>query len=108
MYTPGQLPFKREPMDCRNLSFSGHAIQRMFERKISPGEVRQAVRLGEVVAEYPDDAPFPSCLLLFEGGMKPLHVVVGVDAASGRCHIITVYSPDPELWEADFRTRKTR
>ena len=42
-------------MDCEALSFSRHALQRMFERAISPEEVRTALANGEVITYYPDD-----------------------------------------------------
>jgi len=43
----------------------------MFERAISPEEVRLAVDSGDVIAEYPDDAPLPSYLVSFVGGKRP-------------------------------------
>jgi len=51
-------------MDCRQVSFSGHAVRRMFERSISRAEVLAAVAMGETIETYPDDVPFPSVLLL--------------------------------------------
>jgi hypothetical protein len=51
-------------MDCESIFFSGHAIRRMFERSIGRREVIDIVRLGEIIAEYPDDEPFPSSLIL--------------------------------------------
>jgi len=44
-------------MDCDAISFSRHAIERMFDRAISPEEVRMALVTGEVIADYPEDAP---------------------------------------------------
>jgi hypothetical protein len=32
--------------------------------------------------------------------------VVGHDAGTERCYVVTVYEPDPEKWERDFRRRK--
>lgn len=40
--------------------FSGHALQRMFEREITIEAVKTAVASGEVIAEYPDDRPDPA------------------------------------------------
>jgi uncharacterized protein DUF4258 len=44
--------------------FSGHAIQRMFERGIRARDVEEIVAKGEVIMDYPEDTPFPSCLTL--------------------------------------------
>ena len=58
---------------------------------------------GGIIEEYPQDYPYPSCLLLHVLE-KPLHVVCG--AGDGQLWIITVYRPDPSQWETDFATRK--
>jgi hypothetical protein len=67
-----------------------------------------AIRRGEVIAEYPDDDPYPSFLMLATVRGRPLHVVVGVDESSQDCYIITVYGPDPDRWEEDFRIRRIK
>jgi hypothetical protein len=78
----------------------------MFERAIGRQAVMEVIRFGEVIFGYPDDDPFPSCLMLgyFQG--RPLHVVVAVEALSKTCYIVTAYDPDPSLWNEDFRTRR--
>jgi len=93
-------------MDCDAISFSRHAIQRMFERAISPDEVRMALVTGEVIASYPDDAPYPSVLILAFVAGRPLHVVASRDDSTRHCYVITAYVPDSALWGSDFRTRK--
>ena len=93
-------------MDCEAISFSRHALQRMFERAISPEEVRVALATGDVVADYPDDTPYRSMLILAFVGGRPLHVVAARDDNTKRCYVITAYVADPALWGSDFRTRK--
>ncbi|MDH4329200.1 MAG: DUF4258 domain-containing protein [Nitrospira sp.] len=61
------------------LVFRVHAIQRMFQRRISKDEVRQVVVTGEIVESYPTDKPFPSRLILGWSGPRPLHVVAADD-----------------------------
>jgi Domain of unknown function (DUF4258) len=78
----------------------------MFERAISPDEVRMALLTGEVIADYPDDTPYRSMLILAFIGGRPLHVVAARDDSTGRCYIITAYVADSALWGNDFRTRK--
>ena len=39
---------------------------------------------------------------------RPVHVVASYDAAERFAYVITVYEPDLEHFEADFRTRKKR
>ena len=48
---------------------------------------------GEVIAEYPNDVPLPSSLLLGFLGDRPIHIVVAFDDPTKTCHIVTVYEP---------------
>jgi len=63
---------------------------------------------GHVIEDYPDDTPFPSCLLGLEVDRRWLHAVVALDATSGRCCVVTVCEPSPERWEDGMTRRKTR
>lgn len=94
-------------MKYKSISFSGHAVKRMFERSIEPEEVEFVLRQGKVIAAYPDDTPYPSCLMLGFVRGQPLHVVVALEENSQTCYIITVYHPDPALWEAGFEKRRS-
>ncbi len=78
----------------------------MFQRNIWEDEVIEAVRIGDLIAEYPGDSPYPSCLILGNSKGRPLHVVVAMDEARYTCHVITAYIPDPAIWTADFKTKK--
>lgn len=96
-------------MDCqRVVFFSGHAIQRMFERAISRDDVLAVISQGETIAEYADDKPYPSRLLLGSAETKPLHVVLAYDEAEDLCIVVTAYEPTLEHWNGDFRTRKAQ
>ncbi len=94
-------------MECERTVFSGHAIQRMFQRGIDRDAVLAVVAHGEVLVEYADDTPYPSRLLLGFVDARPLHVVVAVDALTGTCIVVTAYQPMPEQWGTDFKSRKT-
>jgi hypothetical protein len=62
---------------------------------------------GEIIEEYPNDYPHPSCLVL---GLNPAgkapHIVCGI--SEDTLWLITAYSPNPAEWSADFKTRKER
>ncbi len=89
------------------LVFSTHAIKRMFERGISRADVRHVVTTGEVIKQYPQDTPYPSELILGWCGNRPVHVVVSTDVQAQKMYIVTVYAPDPNRWEPDFRKKKS-
>ena len=95
-------------MKCERLVFSGHAIQRMFQRGVGRDAVNEVVSGGETVADYPGDSPYPSCLLLGFIDGRPVHVVVAWDAGTGTCIIVTAYEPRPEQWEPGFRRRRAQ
>jgi hypothetical protein len=91
---------------CAEVLFSGHAVRKMFERGLSRDEVLAVVADGEVIAEYPDDQPYPSVLLLDRVGGRPVHAVVARDPVRHLCTVVTAYVPDSALWSPDFKTRR--
>jgi hypothetical protein len=61
---------------------------------------------GEIVEDYPDDKPFPTSLFLGWFHREPFHVVSALDSLNGYCFVITVYRPDLDHFEADYKTRR--
>jgi hypothetical protein len=86
--------------------FTGHAVQRMFERAMNQNAILEIIADGEVIAEYPDDRPYPSWLILGFAAGEAIHVVVGREQENHVCFVITTYHPDPNLWSGDFKTRR--
>jgi hypothetical protein len=84
-----------------------HALERMAERNIRRSNALEVLLSGELIEEYPDDRPFPSALFLGWIGTRPIHVAAAFDAASGLVLVITVYEPDLNHFEPDFKTRRT-
>lgn len=82
-----------------------HAQKRMDQRAITLAELKEVICQGEVVELYPDDAPFPSCLIVgrVRGGF-PLYAVC---ALSDMVHIVTVHWMDPAKW-LDPNTRREK
>ena len=80
----------------------------MFSRSISEEEVRFVVEKGEVIENYENDTPYPSKLISGQFGLKNLHVVAAVNDADKEIIIITVYEPDPHLWDNNFKTRRQK
>jgi hypothetical protein len=89
-----------------SLLFRAHAVQRMFERRVSTGRVRQAVETNDVVEDYSSEMPEPSRLLLAFQGKYPFHVVTSEDVIKRQITIITVYLPSSGTWRKDFRSRR--
>lgn len=91
-------------MDCSEVKFSGHAVQRMFERDISKAAIMTIINNGEIIQHYPGSV---SVLILGFAGNRPLHVVVARLPESGTCLVVTTYVPDPQIWLDDYRSRRT-
>lgn len=82
-----------------------HAVKRIFERGISRNCVSELIRTGEIIESYPDDTPFPSCLMMGRCQERPFHVVIGIHMQEKIIHVITVYEPDSEAWDSEYRRR---
>lgn len=82
-----------------------HILMRCQQRNISYEEIKEVIRNGEIIEEYSDDYPYPSCLIL---GMtingRKIHVVVGVGEM--KLWLITAYEPNPSQWDVAFKKRK--
>ena len=83
-----------------------HAVQRMFEREISASKVRKALEAEDVIEDYSSEMPEPSRLLMGFQGKRPFHVVTSENPEANEITVVTVYLPDPNKWEKDFRSRK--
>ncbi|KPQ28789.1 MAG: protein of unknown function containing DUF4258 domain [Marinobacter excellens HL-55] len=91
---------------CVSVSYTGHALRRMFERGLSNEEVIYTLQAGETIAEYPEDNPYPSKLKLGWVYGKAIHVVASRNPGNGECYIITAYYPSSDIWADDFKTRR--
>lgn len=87
------------------IAITEHVRRRLVERGITVGDIIQCIETGEIIKQYEDDKPFPSCLILGKTlAGAYIHVVVSHD--DEWIHLITAYYPDVEIWEADLRTKK--
>jgi hypothetical protein len=85
---------------------SDHADEEAEADKLTFDEIYFSVIHGEIIEKYPDDEPYPSCLILgetFSG--EAVHSVWAYNKQNKWTVIITVYRPDPELW-INWRERK--
>ena len=90
--------------------FTKHAKDEMEMEEsgeIRESEISEAVLSGKMIEEYPDDQPFPSCLIYGRtSGNRPLHIVCAYSKEDETAIIITAYEPDADRW-MDFERRRT-
>ena len=90
-----------------HIAITEHARLRLWERGITAEDIISSIASGEIIRQYEDDKPFPSCLLLGRNtGGRHIHVVVSHDDEF--IYLITAYYPDLNVWQADLKTRKER
>lgn len=88
-----------------NIKWSVHSLKRMRERSISSLDYKNSIMTGEIIEQYPNDRPLPSCLILGNNlADAKLHNVSATD--NDYIYAITAYFPNRFEWEADFKTRK--
>lgn len=91
--------------------FTFHAQQERLADDLDVTEIENAIIVGEIIEQYPDDPRGESCLVAGHTGTKPIHAVLGW--ASNRSggerilRVITVYVPQQPKWK-DYRTRGDR
>jgi hypothetical protein len=96
----------RDKVAADQFEFSQHAVDQSILRRISVQELRETIACGEVIEDYPDDKYGPSCLIFgWTAATRPLHVQCSYSSRP-LLKIITVYEPDPNLWD-EFRVRRT-
>ena len=87
------------------IRWTNHCIVRLFQRNISQEDIENALLNGEIIEEYENDYPYPSCLVYgIDLNNKVLHVVCGTSETE--LWVITAYYPDNIKWKDDLKTRK--
>lgn len=95
----------RQMVNEGKIRWSNHVVVRLFQRNITQKDIENALLNGEIIEEYENDYPYPSCLVYgINLNNDVLHIVCGT--SKNELWIITAYYPDNIKWENDFRTRK--
>lgn len=97
----------RKICTIENIEITLHAAKRLEQRGILLKDIIECIKNGEIIEQYPDDYPFPSCLILgISCKQNDLHVVVGSNRVT--LWIVTAYFHDLQKWESDLKTRKEK
>lgn len=80
-----------------------YARIQMRARRIRIDDILEVISGGDMFEKYPDDKPFPSCLIYGKSNNRPMHVVCAL--SDDEVIIITAYEPDPNKW-INFRSRR--
>jgi hypothetical protein len=101
--------FIQSCLQSGNYLVTKHARGVMAERDITTEQIEKSVEFGEIIEREPYDQPYPSVLVLgwLESG-DPLHIKFSRSPHAPNLRMVTVYEPDEEEWESDYKTRKKR
>lgn len=97
-----------EAIGRNHVRVTDHADEEAHADALALDDVFSSVLRGEIIEDYPDDRPFPSCLvfgLTFRG--EPVHSVWAYNFENRWAVLITVYRPDPGRWD-NWRTRRRK
>ena len=88
-----------ESINVKAFRVSEHADEEAYNDGLTFGEIYAAVREGEIIEQYPEDRPYPSCLVYGRNkNDEPIHSVWAYNAETKAAVLITVYRPDPDRW----------
>ena len=101
----GLIEALRAKFEIDAFEFTRHATDQALQREITVQEVREAMRVGDVIEDYPDDKYGPSCLVLGTTlTNRPLHIQCSYPERP-MVKIVTVYEPNLDEW-IEYRVRR--
>ncbi len=96
-----------------------HADEEANNDSLALEEIYEPLSSGRVIEDYPEDRPYPSCLVMGychqrkterderdAEPIQPVHSVWAYNESSGFCVLVTVYRPDPARWSDDYEKRR--
>jgi len=108
MDTGNKQAFIRIKAKTHRIRWSRHALGKIACDSVTVGEIEHALQQAELVEDYlPMRRFLPDCLVLvYVAPGKPMHCVIAINEKQDYILVVTVYHPNPEEWENDWRTRK--
>ena len=77
------------------------------DRDIKQKDIKNCILTGEIIEQYPDDFPWPSCLIYgHTTDNRVIHVVASDNGEYTK--IITAYLPDIKTFNSDLKTRRKK
>jgi len=88
-----------ESIKAKSFRITDHADEEANNDRISSREALETISAGEILEQYPDDKPYPSCLIFSRPRSNdPIHTVWAFNEATKASALVTTYRPDPRRW----------
>ena len=96
-----------ESIKTDKIRITDHADEEIYNDNLSFEEVFISIVNGEIIENYPDDKPYPSCLIFGENFKnEPIHSVWAYNKETKASVLITAYRPDSDKWVKWKRRKK--
>ena len=103
------IRFIQDALGKNQYRLTRHATVFRIKRRITLAQMTEALSNGEIIEKYPDAKPYPACLVLgWLVSGDPLHIVCSRGETEPQLRIVTIYEPDDNRWEDDYKTRKVK
>ena len=100
------LAFIQQCVKQKKLRWTYHVNIRLKGRFISREIILNSVDNYEIIEMYPEDKYLPSCLVYTHHQNRIFHVLFATDVVGDNIRIVTAYTPNPEEWTEDLKTRR--
>ena len=108
MYQWGEMHINDiiEAIQANRVRITDHADEEAADDRLTFDEIYFSVFLGEIIENYPDEKPYPRCLIYGQTfGGEPVHSVWAYNRENQWAVLITVYRPDSFRW-INWRNRR--
>jgi hypothetical protein len=102
------IRFIQERVRRRRVLWTYHVNMRLAGRFIPRKEILASADSYDLVEAYPEDKYLPSYLVLARHRADAFHVLFAADVEGDNVRVVTSYRPDPQEWEPDLKTRRSR
>jgi len=101
-----EIESRVESIKSNRVRITDHADEEASNDGFSCNEIVGSIPTGEIIEQYPDDKPYPSCLILSKSLKdEPIHSVWAYNRVTSASALITVYRPNPDQW-IDWKIRR--
>jgi len=100
------LLFIKKCIQKKSVIWTYHVNMRMEDRFISRNMIFDSTDSYEIIEAYPEDKYLPSYLVYSTFGKIVFHILLAVDVQNENVRVVTVYRPDPLIWDKRLKRRK--
>ncbi len=102
------LGFIQRCVTQRKIRWTYHVNIRLRGRHVPREAILESADAYEIIESYPKDKYLPSYLVYSKHQATAFHALFATDVKEDNVRVVTAYEPDPQKWEEDLRTRRTK